>query len=84
MICPSRFENSFVVTWKPSTVSGLTSSSEKGEYGEGRKAAAEAARIYLTPNLAVKWALTRSAPRVARKMVLIREKHANRKTAGIG
>lgn len=57
---------------------------EKGEYGEARKATAEAARIYLTPNLAVKWALTRSAPGAARKMVSMREEHTNRRTAGIG
>ena len=57
---------------------------EKGEYGKARKATAEAARVYLTAKLAVKWALTRSAPRFARKMVLMRGEHTNRKTAGIG
>ena len=54
------------------------------EYGKAREATAEAARIYLTPNLAIKWALTRSVPGLARKMVLMREEHHDSKTVGIG
>ena len=54
------------------------------EYEEARKATAEAARMSLTPMLAAKWALTRCAPGAARKMVLMRQRHKRRKTAGIG
>lgn len=57
---------------------------QKGEYGKAREAVAEAARIHLTPNLAIKWALTRSAPRLARKMVLVRDERRSRRTVGIG
>jgi glycosyltransferase involved in cell wall biosynthesis len=57
---------------------------QKGEYGKAREAVAEAARIHLTPNLAIKWALTRSAPRLARKMVLVRDEHRSRRIVGIG
>jgi glycosyltransferase involved in cell wall biosynthesis len=54
------------------------------EYGKAREAMAEAVRISLTPNLAIKWALTRSVPWLARKMVLLREGHHSSKTVGIG
>jgi glycosyltransferase involved in cell wall biosynthesis len=54
------------------------------EYAKARRAAAEAARICLTPNLAVKWALTRSVPGLARKIVVMREERHSRKTVGIG
>ena len=56
---------------------------KKKEYDKARKAVAEAARIYLTPNLAIKWALTRSAPRLARKVMLMREEYRSRRTVGI-
>jgi glycosyltransferase involved in cell wall biosynthesis len=54
------------------------------EYGKAREATAEAARVRITPNLAVKWALTRSLPKLARKMVLMREDRHSRMTVGIG
>jgi glycosyltransferase involved in cell wall biosynthesis len=57
---------------------------QKREYAKARQAVAEAARLYLTPNLAAKWVLTRSLPGVARKLSLMREKQRNRKTVGIG
>ncbi len=57
---------------------------QKEEYGKALEAVAEAARIHLTPNLAIKWALTRSAPRLARRMVLMRDEYRNRRTVGIG
>ena len=57
---------------------------QKKEYGKARKAVAEAARIHLTPALAIKWALARSAPRLARKMVLMRGESRSRRTLGIG
>jgi glycosyltransferase involved in cell wall biosynthesis len=56
----------------------------KREYGKAREATTEAARLYLSPNLAIKWALTRSVPGLARNMVLMRGERSNRKTAGIG
>jgi hypothetical protein len=57
---------------------------EKREYGKAREAATDAARIYLTPNLAVKWVLTSSVPGLTRKIVLMRGKRRSSKTAGIG
>jgi glycosyltransferase involved in cell wall biosynthesis len=57
---------------------------QKREYGKARDAAAEAVKTYLTPNLAIKWALTRSVPGLARKMVLMRGEHSSRKLSGIG
>lgn len=57
---------------------------EEREYERARQAASTAARTYLTPNLAVKWALTRSAPGLARKMVVRRRERAGARTAGIG
>jgi glycosyltransferase involved in cell wall biosynthesis len=57
---------------------------QKGEYGKARHAATEAARIHLTPNIAVKWALTRCLPRVARMMTVAREEQRSRRLAGIG
>jgi len=56
---------------------------QKGEYAKARAAVGEAARIHLTPNLAIKWALTRSAPSLARKVVLARSEYRSRRTVGI-
>jgi hypothetical protein len=55
----------------------------KGEYGKAREAVAEAAKLHLTPNLAVKWALTRFAPTLARKSVRVRTEHRSRSNFGI-
>ena len=57
---------------------------QQREYGKAREAIAQAARISVTPNLAIKLALTRTAPGFARKVVLVREKHHGRKAMGIG
>jgi glycosyltransferase involved in cell wall biosynthesis len=56
---------------------------EQHQYEKAREAAADAARTYLTPNLALKWALTRSTPGIARKVVLARNVRRSGKTAGI-
>jgi glycosyltransferase involved in cell wall biosynthesis len=57
---------------------------QKREYEKARDATADAARIYLSPNLAIKWALTRSVPRLARRTVLMRRERISSKTVGIG
>jgi glycosyltransferase involved in cell wall biosynthesis len=57
---------------------------EKREYGKARHAITEAARIHLTPNIAIKWALTRSIPGLARRMALAREERRSRRAFGIG
>jgi glycosyltransferase involved in cell wall biosynthesis len=57
---------------------------QKEEYARARQAVTEAARIHLTPNIAMKWALTRSIPKLARKMALMRDESRRRRTYGIG
>lgn len=57
---------------------------QKREYGKAAQAATEAAGLYLSPNLAMKWALTRFAPKLARKAVGVREEHRSRRAFGIG
>ena len=56
----------------------------KKEYGKARQAVAEAARVYLTRNIAIKWVLARWTPRLARKLVLARAESQSRGHAGIG
>jgi glycosyltransferase involved in cell wall biosynthesis len=57
---------------------------QKKDYGKARQAVSEAARINLTPAIAIKWALTQSAPGVARKIVLARQEYRGGRAAGIG
>jgi len=57
---------------------------QRAEYGKAREAVSEAARLHPTLNLAVKWVLTRCAPKLARKAVQVRDGHRSRKTFGIG
>jgi len=57
---------------------------EKREYGKAREAVTEAARLHFSPEIAVKWALTRFAPKLARKAVLVREQRRARVNHGIG
>lgn len=56
----------------------------KGQYREAREAVTEAARLHLTPNIAVKWALTRFIPQLARKAARVRERNRSRSYFGIG
>jgi glycosyltransferase involved in cell wall biosynthesis len=57
---------------------------QKGEYGSARQSASDAVRMHFTPNLAIKWALARSAPKLARKMALMRNEYRRRRIYGIG
>jgi glycosyltransferase involved in cell wall biosynthesis len=57
---------------------------EKEEFDKARQAVAKAAMVYLTPNIAIKWILTRWTPKLARKLVLARAEHRNREHVGIG
>jgi hypothetical protein len=57
---------------------------QKKDYGQARKAAAEAARVYLTRNIALKWVLTRWTPGLARKISLARAEYRKRAHVGIG
>jgi glycosyltransferase involved in cell wall biosynthesis len=57
---------------------------EKGEYGKACQAITEAAKFSLSPNIAIKWALTRFAPKVARKLVRTRAQNRRRKSFGMG
>jgi glycosyltransferase involved in cell wall biosynthesis len=57
---------------------------QKQEYRNARQAITEAARVCLTPNIAMKWALSQCAPRLVRKIVSLRENYRNRRTVGIG
>ena len=57
---------------------------QKGEHGKAREAVTEAAHLYLTPNLAVKWALIRLWPKLARKAVALREGRRSDNGFGIG
>jgi glycosyltransferase involved in cell wall biosynthesis len=56
---------------------------EKREYERAREAVTEAARFHLTPGIAMKWALTRFAPTLARKAVWVRAEHRSRSNFGI-
>ena len=57
---------------------------KRKEYAKAREAVAEAARMHLTPNLALKWALTRLFPAVARKLAHCARRERSRNTVGIG
>lgn len=57
---------------------------QKGEYEKARESATEALKLHVTPSLAIKWGLAQSAPRLARKMIVMREERHRRKTFGIG
>jgi glycosyltransferase involved in cell wall biosynthesis len=57
---------------------------QKQEYAKAREAVTEAARFQLTLNIAMKWALTRFAPKLARKVAMAREQDRSRKNFGIG
>ena len=57
---------------------------QKHEYGKARRAIAEAARVYLTCNIAIKWALSRWTPSLARKLTLMRAEYRKRAYIGIG
>lgn len=57
---------------------------QRGEFAKARQSVTEAARTYMTPNIALKWALTRSTPRLARKMVMMRDESRRRGIFGIG
>jgi glycosyltransferase involved in cell wall biosynthesis len=52
-------------------------------YRAARKAMTEAAKLHLTPNTAVKWALTRVSPNITRKLALVRERKRRHGAAGI-
>ena len=56
----------------------------KKQYTRARQAINEAAKMHLTPNLAVKWALTQSAPSLVEKVVMMRDESRRRKAFGIG
>ena len=57
---------------------------QKGEYSRARQSVTDAVRMHFTPNLAIKWALARSAPKLARKMALMRDEYRRRRIFGIG
>ena len=57
---------------------------QKKDYPKARKAATEAARVDLTANIAIKWALTHCIPTVARKLVSLRETQRSRREVGLG
>jgi hypothetical protein len=57
---------------------------QKREYGSARQAASDAVKMHFTPNLAIKWALARSVPQLARKMALMRDAYRRRRIYGIG
>jgi glycosyltransferase involved in cell wall biosynthesis len=57
---------------------------EQRDYGKARQAVAEAARMRLTPNIAIKWALARCVPKLARHLVLVRQEHRDARAFGIG
>jgi glycosyltransferase involved in cell wall biosynthesis len=56
---------------------------QKKEYGKARESVAEAVRVHLTPTLAIKWALTHSAPKLARRVALLRARSRSRRTVGM-
>jgi glycosyltransferase involved in cell wall biosynthesis len=57
---------------------------QKGEYEKARQAVTEAAKLNLTLNMAIKWALIRFFPGLARKVVMARDRDRRRKSFGIG
>lgn len=57
---------------------------EKREYGKARESVTEAASFHFTPRIAIKWALTRFIPGLARTAIVVREQKRRRKTYGIG
>jgi glycosyltransferase involved in cell wall biosynthesis len=57
---------------------------QQREYGKARKATSDAARIFFTPGVALKSVLTRTAPGIARTIVMRRKETGDRKRAGIG
>jgi glycosyltransferase involved in cell wall biosynthesis len=57
---------------------------QKKDYQNAQTALTKAARARLRPSIAVKWALMRCAPRVTRKLVLMREGYRSRRHSGIG
>lgn len=57
---------------------------QKGEYGKAKTAVQEAFRFHGTVNIAVKSALIRCAPRLARTLVRFREDYRTRRTFGVG
>jgi glycosyltransferase involved in cell wall biosynthesis len=56
---------------------------ENGEYGKARQAVTEAAKYALTSNIAMKWALTRIAPQLARKVMSKRSQNREQRSGGI-
>ena len=56
----------------------------ESDYGKAREAAAKAAKYDFSAKMALKWALLRLAPRLARKLVIGREEKTARNTRGIG
>ena len=57
---------------------------QREEYAKAHKAVAEAARVHLTRNIAIKWALTRWTPSVAKKLASVRAESRKRRDWGIG
>jgi glycosyltransferase involved in cell wall biosynthesis len=57
---------------------------QKEEYCKAYQAVDEAARIYLTRTIAIKWALIRWTPRLARRLALARADYRKRGYVGIG
>jgi len=57
---------------------------EHEEYAKARQSVAAAMRFHPTHTLAVKWALTHAAPKLARRLVRERERKSVRQRAGIG
>ena len=57
---------------------------QREEYAKAHKAVAEAARVHLTRNIAIKWALTRWTPSVAKKLAAVRAESRKRRDWGIG
>jgi hypothetical protein len=57
---------------------------EKREYPKARQAVAEATRMHLTPNLAVKWALMQWTPSLARTLSISRAESRKRRHVGVG
>lgn len=56
----------------------------QGEYGKAHASAQEAAKLQLTPNIAIKWILTRYAPRLVSKIATGRDRDRSRRNLGIG
>ena len=57
---------------------------QREEYAKAHKAVADAARVHLTRNIAIKWALTRWTPGVAKKLASVRAESRKRRDWGIG